>query len=470
MKDKSYRSMKSSLDLNRRDFLRIGGALGIGLLLGTPSVWAQEKQQVTPPARVKTNIGDALKVPKSKHSLPGPFPGRVVEVHDSKAMVNDKSVSEVVRTMFEKGVERLTGENLKKSFRLFFEKGDVVGIKVNPVGAGLINTRLEVVDATVDWLAKNGIEPGSIVIWDRYDFMLKEAGFTPERYPGIDIVGLQTMGEIEGESEGKGKDKDKSEDESKGKGKGEAEGKIEGGENKRGDKREGRTEGAENKRSDKGEGKSSVEGTGEDNGKREGTSIWLDKDGNHVSAVNFDMDVYYWADVEGPKDKAYLNQHVFNGKYSYFGKLLTQRLTKIINIPVFKNTGNGISMATKNLGYGSICNTNRLHNPLFFDVCTEVLAFPVIRDKLVLNITDGLRAQYDGGPMPVAEFAYPFNTLFFATDPFALDMTCHRLMVEKRKSMHVKVNEHPIFTDYLRYAQRLGLGIADPEKIEHIKT
>ena len=27
--------------------------------------------------------------------------------------------------------------------------------------------------------------------------------------------------------------------------------------------------------------------------------------------------------------------------------------TKIINVPVLKNTGNGISMATKNLGYGA---------------------------------------------------------------------------------------------------------------------
>ncbi len=125
-------------------------------------------------------------------------------------------------------------------------------------------------------------------------------------------------------------------------------------------------------------------------------------------------------------------------------------------------------MATKNLGYGSICNTNRLHRPLFFDVCTEVLAFPVIRNKLVLNITDGLRAQYDGGPAANAKFTYLFNTLFFATDPFALDMTCHNILVQKRKEMNVKVNEHPRFTEYLRYAERLGLGIADPGKIEHV--
>ena len=173
--------------------------------------------------------------------------------------------------------------------------------------------------------------------------------------------------------------------------------------------------------------------------------------------------------LEAQKDKAYLNQHVFNGKYSYFGKLLTQKLTKIVNLPVFKNTGNGISMATKNLGYGSICNTGRLHRPLFFNVCTEVPAFPCIRDHLVLNITDGLRAQYDGGPMPVSRFTYEYNTLFFATDPFASDMSCHQLMVAKRKAMKVRVNENPMYTQYLRYAQKLGLGLTDPDKIVHVK-
>ncbi len=60
-------------------------------------------------------------------------------------------------------------------------------------------------------------------------------------------------------------------------------------------------------------------------------------------------------DVRGYKDdEFYLNQHVFNGEYSYFGKLLTQGVTKIINLAAYKNTGNGISMATKNLGYGSL--------------------------------------------------------------------------------------------------------------------
>jgi uncharacterized Fe-S center protein len=109
-----------------------------------------------------------------------------------------------------------------------------------------------------------------------------------------------------------------------------------------------------------------------------------------------------------------------------------------------------------------------LHRPLFFDVCTEVLAFPVLRDKVVLNITDAIKAQYDGGPEPNARFMYDYNTLFFATDPFALDMVCHNIIFEKRKSMNVKVNDHPMYTSYLKYAETLGLGIADPAKIKII--
>ncbi len=406
MKKKGYRSLGLDSRLERRDFLKIGGGslLGAGLFLGRPPLWGQEGSKPEPPAPPKTNIDQALAAPRTKNSLPGPFPGKVVAVQDDQAM-NERGVNgKVVASMFAKGIRALTGKSPAKSFKIFFDKKDIVGIKVNPVGAGLISTRLELVDAVIDWLRRGGIPAGNIIIWDRFDYMLADAGFTAARYPGIGIQGLQTMDEAAAE------------------------------------------------------------------GKSDDDSRWLDKDGHHVSEKNFDLNAYYFADVEAPQDKPYLNQHVFNGKYSYFGKLLTRTLTKVINIPVFKNTGNGISMATKNLGYGAICNTNRLHKPLFFNVCTEVLAFPALRDKLALNITDGLRAQYDGGPDAFAQATYFLNTLFFASDPFALDMTCHNLLLQKRKEMNVKVNEHPMYTEYLRYAERLGLGIADPAKIRFTRA
>ncbi len=394
--------MNHSFIPNRRDFLKTGCLVGTGLILGRPPLISANSVSGAVEERVKSNIDDFMAFPRINQSLPGIFPGKVIEVHNEEAM-NDESVSApIVNKMFDAGMTALCDQPAGKSFGLFFSKDDIIGIKVNPVGAGLISTRLEVVDAVINWLRQGGVPAKNIVIWDRFDYMLADAGFTPERYPGVRIEGLQTMDEA------------------------------------------------------------AASGDSEDN------SRWLTAEGRHISENNFDKDVYYWADVDGPVEEAYLNQHVFNGKHSYFGNLVTKELTKIINIPVFKNTGNGISMATKNLGYAAICNTARLHKPLFFDVCTEVLAHPVIRDKLVLNITDGLRAQYDGGPGAAAKFTYIYNRLFFATDPIALDLTCHNLLVEKRKQMQVQVNEHPKYTEYLRYAERLGLGIADPEKINHI--
>jgi hypothetical protein len=411
MTKRAYRSMPPDNAVGRRDFLlKTGGAIGAGLIMSGRSLLPAQQTQgqqppakpAAPPPKPKTNIGDAIIAPKTKWTLPGPFPGRVVEVYDPAAMTEAKVDGAVVKAMFEKGIEKLTGKSLKKSFGVFFTKKDIVGLKVNPVGPGLISTRLEVVDAVIDWLTSCGLPRGNIVIWDRFDYMLADAGFTAERYPGVAIEGLQTMDEAAAE------------------------------------------------------------------GKTQDNSKWLRADGSHVSAPNFDKNVFYWADVEGPKDLPYLNQHVFNGKYSYFGNLLTKKLTKIINLPVFKNTGNAISMATKNIGYGAVCNTNRLHAPLFLDVCVEVLAFWPVRDRMVLNVTDGLRSQYDGGPDKNAKFAYIDNRLYFASDPFALDMVCHNKIVAKRKEMGVTVNENPRFTEYLRYAEKLGLGIVDPAKLKHV--
>jgi len=404
MSRKIYRSMNEIFTIDRREFLKVSAAAGAGVMLGTPQVWAQDQEQEQPPPRPKTNIDDAMKVPRTAHSLPGPFPGRVVEVHDEKATVDNNPDASVVAAMFAAGLQKLTDKDMRGSFNQFFTPDDLVGIKVNPVGSGMINTHHEIVTAIIDWLATGGLPKRNIVIFDRFESMLQEADFTSERYPDVHIESLQIIDETAWGQE----DPD--------------------------------------------------------------TSGFLDENGDHLSKELFDSQVYYWADVEGPKDLDYLNQHVENGKRSYFGKLLTQKLTKFINVPVFKNTGNGISMATKNIGYGVINNTGRLHKPLFFDVCTEVLAFPCVRDKMVLNITDGLIGQYDGGPMPNAQFMYPYNRLFLATDPFALDMVCHDLMVQKRKSEEVDVNEHPRYTEYLRYGEKLGLGIGNPEKITHVKV
>ena len=398
---RSHVSMDVIFEMNRREFVQTltGCAAAASLTLGVPA--SGQEKDATP--EVQTNIADFLKVPKTSHSLPGPFPGRVVKVTDLRSLVDERVDGKVVAEMVEKGIRSLTGTSMKKSFQMFFTREDVVGLKVNPVGPPLISTKPEVVEAVIRWLVDNRLPRRNIVIWDRFDLDLKDAGFTPARFPGVRIQALQTMAE-EGHS-------------------------------------------------------------------------FRDAAGNHISADNFDPDVYYLAKgvvgkgVRGYQDdEFYLNQHVFAGEYSYYGRLLTRGVTKLVNLAAYKNTGNGISMATKNVGYAAVCNTGRLHAPLSFTVCTEVLAAPVVRDKLVLNITDGLRGQYEGGPDKNEKFLYPNCSLYFATDPFALDMLCHRELVAKRKEMGIAVNEHPRFTEYLHYAEKLGLGIADPARIVLVKA
>jgi len=147
---KGYKSLSPDNALDRRNFFKLGGAVGAGLVLGGRTLFALAGPEPgqnapapkSPPPRPKTNIEDALKVPRTAHSLPGPFPGKVVEVNDPKAMPDGKPDAKVIGAMFEKGLARLTDKTLQASFGLFFAKNDVVGLKVNPVGPGLISTRL----------------------------------------------------------------------------------------------------------------------------------------------------------------------------------------------------------------------------------------------------------------------------------------------------------------------------------------
>jgi hypothetical protein len=180
--------------LSRRDLLKAAGAGTVvagGIVLGVPGL----SDEPPKPAEPETNIADFLKTPRGPHALPGPFPGKVVKVSSPRCLVDDRVDGKVVGEMFETGLRSLTGKKPKDAFQLFFTKDDVVGLKVNPVGPPLISTRHELVDAVIRWLEAGGLPRKNVVLWDRFEGMLRDAGFTAERFPGVRIEGLQTMDE-----------------------------------------------------------------------------------------------------------------------------------------------------------------------------------------------------------------------------------------------------------------------------------
>jgi hypothetical protein len=139
--------------------------------------------------------------------------------------------------------------------------------------------------------------------------------------------------------------------------------------------------------------------------------------------AGFDHDVFVGMDLidygADPKDDRKFRSHL--------GKLITQTVNKIVAIPVLKDHGSaGVTGALKNMSHGTVNNVNRSHSTPFTNVCNQFIpqmaSHPIIRQKFVLQIMDGIRGVYQGGPFSrEGTYTWDHNAIFFATDPVALD-------------------------------------------------
>ena len=179
-----------------------------------------------------------------------------------------------------------------------------------------------------------------------------------------------------------------------------------------------------------------------------------------------DKDWYYYADVEGDYDEETLPYMINKGKYSYFSKIATQMVDKIINVPILKNAGASVTLCLKNLAYGVTTNTGRLHKDLWSETCAEVCAFPPIRDKVVLNIVDGIKGCFNGGPGANPQFFTDYKTLLIGSDAVAVDRVGFKIVTDKRIKEKLQKEESERGKKFLELAQDLNLGIADLNKID----
>ena len=104
-----------------------------------------------------------------KWGVPGPYPGRVIEVHNPRMIRNDVKNREAIKETVGRGMKELTGaDDAVSAWRSFFEPGDVVGIKMNPVGNPLANSSSELMLEVIEGLKAAGVKLKDIVVFERY--------------------------------------------------------------------------------------------------------------------------------------------------------------------------------------------------------------------------------------------------------------------------------------------------------------
>jgi uncharacterized protein (DUF362 family) len=199
------------------------------------------------------------------------------------------------------------------------------------------------------------------------------------------------------------------------------------------------------------------------------------------------------ASLLGYDPKTYVEVSFFgeDDTRSNLARLVTERFTKIINVPNAKeHQASGVTGCLKNLAYGDFSNVARSHmrektNTLSF--IGTLAAVEPLRSKCVLNIMDGIRGVWHGGPFSEdKKYRFYPKLMMFGTDPVAMDRLLLDLIEDKRKAegapslfdrspnlidrrAHLDFHKNTFIREpgHIEYAAKnLGLGEYDKTKIK----
>lgn len=164
--------------LHRREFLAAAAALPI--LEGVRIVSASEPQGAANPGAIEGKLG-----------VPGPYPGRVIEARNPTMIRDGVKNREAIKATVARGMKELTGaDDAVEAWRTFFEPGDVVGIKMNPVGNPGANTNSELMLEVIEGLRAAGVKDRDIFVYERYRDEFIGAGMHKAVPDGIRWGGL----------------------------------------------------------------------------------------------------------------------------------------------------------------------------------------------------------------------------------------------------------------------------------------
>src|ERR1700730_12771400 len=175
--------------MDRRSFVKAGCIGSASLLMQglDPMMRADAAPKATPPIELQ-GLSDYKPSPLG---MPGLFPGRVVAVRKSNAIVRNRVSQPIVRQMLEHSMKELTGEkSVQAAWARFVEPSDIVGIKINPSGAPACCSSSEIVREIINGVQSAGVAVGNIVVYDRYEDEMDIGSYHALLPPGVRVVGI----------------------------------------------------------------------------------------------------------------------------------------------------------------------------------------------------------------------------------------------------------------------------------------
>ncbi len=144
-------------------------------------------------------------------------------------------------------------------------------------------------------------------------------------------------------------------------------------------------------------------------------------------------------------------------------------MTRIISVaPLLNHNLTGTSGHLLGLSFGSVDNALRFaNNPENLAVAVpEIYALPIIGDRVALNITDALLAQYSGEQRMLLHYSGILNQLLLSRDPVALDVLAI-LELERQR----RIDQAPKVTSDLtlyRNATEVEIGVSETNRIDTV--
>jgi len=156
---------------------------------------------------------------------------------------------------------------------------------------------------------------------------------------------------------------------------------------------------------------------------------------------------------------------------SCYARLIGETCTALISFGVVKDHDlAGVSAGLKNW-YGVIHNPNKYHDNGCDPYVADVVRHPLISSRLRLTVLDGILAQYHGGPAFRADAGFRLDTVAASLDPVAADAWAWKVLDAERARYGLPSLEQagrpPRF---LATAERYGLGIGDPARIQEVRA